>query len=328
MACLHPLQRAFLDGFATQCGFCTPGMIMAAKALLDHNPDPSRDEVVEALSGNICRCTGYEPIINAVLAAARANSQQRGLRQPMIRNSRKNTSPTSATTICTRSASRCSAPTSPGHVTGKTAVLRRPQLPRHAASEDGAQPASSRPHPIDRYVRGARSIRASSRVLDRTRTCRTMSTRSSNLIQVEPEDEPVLAADKVRCKGEPIVAVLAETERRRARRAAKVKVDYEELPAVFDVEEALKPGAPLVNEYHGHNYFIYEGHHCRRVRFGDVEKGFAEADHVLEETLPVLADRARADRDDRLHRRARRQRPLHLLLRTRRRCSSRSTTPR
>ena len=62
----------------------------------------------------------------------------------------------------------------------------------------------------------------------------------------------------------------------RARRVAKVKVDYEELPAVFDVEEALKPGAPLVNEYHGQNYFTYEGHHCRRVRHGDVEKAFAD----------------------------------------------------
>ncbi|MCX7303623.1 MAG: (2Fe-2S)-binding protein [Hyphomicrobiales bacterium] len=72
---LHPLQRAFMDEFAAQCGFCTPGMIMAAKALLDRTPDPSRDEVVEALSGNICRCTGYEPIIRAVLTAARANSQ-------------------------------------------------------------------------------------------------------------------------------------------------------------------------------------------------------------------------------------------------------------
>ncbi len=71
---MHPLQRAFLDGFAAQCGFCTPGMIMAAKALLDQNPNPTRDEVVEALSGNICRCTGYEPIINAVLAASRASA--------------------------------------------------------------------------------------------------------------------------------------------------------------------------------------------------------------------------------------------------------------
>lgn len=71
---LHPLQRAFLDGFAAQCGFCTPGMLMAAKALLDQNPDPSREEVIEAISGNICRCTGYEPIIQAILSAARSNS--------------------------------------------------------------------------------------------------------------------------------------------------------------------------------------------------------------------------------------------------------------
>jgi aerobic carbon-monoxide dehydrogenase small subunit len=69
---LHPLQTAFMEDFAAQCGYCTPGMLMAAKALLDGNPSPSREEVVEAISGNICRCTGYEPIINAILAAARA----------------------------------------------------------------------------------------------------------------------------------------------------------------------------------------------------------------------------------------------------------------
>jgi CO/xanthine dehydrogenase Mo-binding subunit len=103
------------------------------------------------------------------------------------------------------------------------------------------------------------------------------------LIQVEPNDEPVLAFDKVRYRGEQVAAVLAETERAAQEAAAKIKVEYEELPAVFDVEEALKQGAPLVNEYHGHNYFTYEGHHCRRVRFGDVEKGFAAADHILEE---------------------------------------------
>ena len=74
---LHPLQTAFMEHFAAQCGFCTPGMLMAAKALLDRNPAPSREEVVEAISGNICRCTGYEPIINAILAAA----QQRGARR-------------------------------------------------------------------------------------------------------------------------------------------------------------------------------------------------------------------------------------------------------
>jgi carbon-monoxide dehydrogenase small subunit len=66
----HPLQEAFMDGFAAQCGFCTPGMLMAAKALLDRNPNPTRDDVVQAISGNICRCTGYTPIVDAVLDAA------------------------------------------------------------------------------------------------------------------------------------------------------------------------------------------------------------------------------------------------------------------
>jgi len=66
----HPLQDAFMRHFAAQCGYCTPGMLMAAKALLDRNPRPSRDEVIDAISGNICRCTGYEAIINAILEVA------------------------------------------------------------------------------------------------------------------------------------------------------------------------------------------------------------------------------------------------------------------
>ena len=74
---LHPLQTAFMENFAAQCGYCTPGMLMAAKALLDRNPAPSRVEVVEAISGNICRCTGYEPIINAILAAAARGAERR-----------------------------------------------------------------------------------------------------------------------------------------------------------------------------------------------------------------------------------------------------------
>ncbi|SLN64152.1 (2Fe-2S)-binding protein [Roseisalinus antarcticus] len=66
---LHALQTAFIEGFAAQCGYCTPGMLMAAKALLDRNPRPSREEVIDAISGNLCRCTGYEPIVDAILAA-------------------------------------------------------------------------------------------------------------------------------------------------------------------------------------------------------------------------------------------------------------------
>ena len=69
---LSPIQQAFIDHAAFQCGFCTPGMLMAATALLEENPAPSREEVVRALEGNLCRCTGYAPIVDAVLAAAAA----------------------------------------------------------------------------------------------------------------------------------------------------------------------------------------------------------------------------------------------------------------
>ena len=67
---LHPIQQAFIDHFASQCGYCTPGMILAAKALLDVNPRPTEDEVKRWLSGNLCRCTGYVKIVEAVMAAA------------------------------------------------------------------------------------------------------------------------------------------------------------------------------------------------------------------------------------------------------------------
>lgn len=66
---LHPLQQAFIDHFAVQCGFCTPGMILSAKALLDENPGAAVEEVKEALEGNLCRCTGYVKIMKAILAA-------------------------------------------------------------------------------------------------------------------------------------------------------------------------------------------------------------------------------------------------------------------
>jgi len=73
---LDPLQEAFIKCGAVQCGFCTPGFLMAARALLDENPQPSRDEIVDALRGNICRCTGYAKIVEAVAAAASLTSTQ------------------------------------------------------------------------------------------------------------------------------------------------------------------------------------------------------------------------------------------------------------
>lgn len=73
---LDRLQQAFIDNAATQCGFCTPGMILSAKALLTHNPHPTENEVREAIAGNLCRCTGYVNIVNAVLSAAKVSNQE------------------------------------------------------------------------------------------------------------------------------------------------------------------------------------------------------------------------------------------------------------
>lgn len=73
---LHPLQQAFIDEFAFQCGYCTPGMIMSAKALLDENPQPTRDQIIHHMDGNICRCTGYLPIVAAIQRAAEAMAKE------------------------------------------------------------------------------------------------------------------------------------------------------------------------------------------------------------------------------------------------------------
>ena len=101
------------------------------------------------------------------------------------------------------------------------------------------------------------------------------------LIGVEPEEEFVLAEDRVRFKGEPSSRSSPRPRKPRCEAVAKVRLDLEELPAVFDVEEALKPGAPIVTHW-GNNTFMYEGHPCRRVRLGDVEKAFARADYIVE----------------------------------------------
>jgi len=105
-----------------------------------------------------------------------------------------------------------------------------------------------------------------------------------SLINFGKDDEPTLAVDKVRYKGEPVVAVVADSQREAFEATAKVRVDYEPLPTVFDVEEALKAGAPVVNETYPKNTFTYHDiYDHQKLRFGDVERGFASADHVIEQ---------------------------------------------
>lgn len=105
-----------------------------------------------------------------------------------------------------------------------------------------------------------------------------------SLINFGKDDEPALAADKVHYKGEPVVAIVAESEAAAMAARKLVRIDYEMLPAVFDVEEALRPGAPVVNDTYPRNYFEYhEKFDHQKLRFGDTEKAFGVADLVVEE---------------------------------------------
>lgn len=104
-----------------------------------------------------------------------------------------------------------------------------------------------------------------------------------SLINFGKDDEPSLAVNKVAYKGEPVVAILADSEAQALAARKLVRIDYDPLPAVFDVEETLKPGAPVVNETYPGNYFEYhERFDHQKLRFGDVERGFASADIVME----------------------------------------------
>ena len=169
-----------------------------------------------------------------------------------------------------------------GHVTGTSPyfddhkvagllhlkVLRSPHP--HARIRRIDVSAAERAPGVRRVIRGADVPRNQNTLL--------------SLINFGKDDEPTLAVDKVRYVGEPVVAVVANTEREAHEALAQVRVDYEPLPAVFDVEEALRPGAPVVNETYPKNAFEYHDRYDhQRIRFGDVERGFAQADHVLEE---------------------------------------------
>jgi CO/xanthine dehydrogenase Mo-binding subunit len=105
-----------------------------------------------------------------------------------------------------------------------------------------------------------------------------------SLLEFGKDDEPSLAVDKVRYRGEPIVAVVADSEREAWEALARIRVEYEPLPAVLDVEEAIRPGAPVVNEVYPRNTFLYhDKYDHQKLRYGDVEAAFATADHVLEQ---------------------------------------------
>jgi CO/xanthine dehydrogenase Mo-binding subunit len=170
----------------------------------------------------------------------------------------------------------------PGHVSGRSPFfddhafegllhLKVVRSPHHHARIRGIDVSAAERAPgVKRILRGA-DVPANKNTL-------------LSLINFGKDDEPTLAVDKVRYKGEPVVAIIAETELQALAARKLVRIDYEPLPAIFDVEESLKPGAPPVNDTYPKNYFEYHDRYDhQKLRFGDVEKGFASADLIVED---------------------------------------------
>ncbi|MCI9121797.1 MAG: molybdopterin-dependent oxidoreductase [Oscillibacter sp.] len=240
---LHPIQQAFLDMGAVQCGFCTPGMVMAAKALLDKNPDPSQEEICAALQNNYCRCTGYVKIIQAVrLAAARLRGENPLLEEvqtleriALLKDSRPET-----VSLTGRHVGR-GAPDADGaaKVTGT--------LPFTCDQADGdtwygAFTWSRHPRARIRSIDCARAGAAEG-VL-RVLTHRDVP--GENRFGCFNPEQPVLCETEVNFLGDMVALVVADTEEHARRAAALVEVAYEPLPGVFEIGDSYALGGERI----------------------------------------------------------------------------------
>jgi len=255
---LHPLQYAMVREGAIQCGFCTPGMVMAGKALLDKNPHPSLDEIKKALKHNLCRCTGYRPIIAAI--------QEAGC---MVREGVK------------------------GVLASELWPTEDQVVGRGVARVDGVDKVTGRlKYSADLYVENmlhAKVLRAAHPHARLSGIDTSAAERAPGVVAVFTakdipgrnrfgiirKDQPVLAEDRVRYLGEVVAAVYAESEAEAEAALHLIQVEYEPLPVIENPEQALAEGAPAIHE--GGNLLCHVP-----IRKGDVEKGFAEADVIIE----------------------------------------------
>jgi 4-hydroxybenzoyl-CoA reductase alpha subunit len=260
-----PIQRAFDVCGALQCGFCQPGMILSAKALLAQSPDPTDGEIREALSGNLCRCTGYTKIFEAVKLAAKGFP---------------------------RNTPTLSGPPAEGFqvigARGRKADSIRKATGEAIYADDIALPRMA-------HGRILRSPHAHARIVSiDTTAAAAMPGVYAVLVGSElptafcvipwTPDETALAIDKVRYIGEGVAAVAAIDEDTAIAACDAIRVVYEPLPAVIEPEAALAPGAPLVHErdWKGRPW---ESNVCKEVdlAFGDVAAGFANAAAIAED---------------------------------------------
>jgi CO/xanthine dehydrogenase Mo-binding subunit/aerobic-type carbon monoxide dehydrogenase small subunit (CoxS/CutS family) len=259
---LSLLQQAFHKMGASQCGYCIPGMVMAATAAIRTNPFAGREEIKERLGGNICRCTGYQKIVDAVELA---RDVQNG-RLP---------------------ASALAEDEQPdGQFIG--ANVRRLDAPSKVSG--ALKYAGDMVLPGMLHVQVLRSPHAHARIVfidtsaaeamdgvEGVITCADVPGQDGFGVFVA--DQPVMARGKVRYVGEAVAAVAAEDLLAAKRALQAIKIVYEPLPAVFDPDEALRPGAPVLHDYAPDNVTKHIP-----IRVGEVTKGFAASDLLVEQT--------------------------------------------
>lgn len=257
---LHPLQRSFIDHGAIQCGFCTPGMILSALALIRSHPDPSEEEIKEALSGNLCRCTGYVRIMKAVKNWKECEDRKKPPSHPDDLEKFKTVG---------KSLPRVDAI---DKVTGRAKYTADFHFENMLYGKILHSPIA---HGLIKKIDTTRA-----EALPGVKLVLTGKDVPEITYGVSPAryDEHVLAKDRVRYVGDEVAAVIAVDENTAEKALSLIEVEYEELPAVFNPMEAEKKEAPQLHERYKNNINTYVDHH-----FGDVGKGFAEADYVREE---------------------------------------------
>jgi xanthine dehydrogenase molybdenum-binding subunit len=263
------LQKAFIEHGAIQCGFCTPGMIMAAKALLDVKPGPTREDIYQALELNLCRCTGYAKIIEAILAASGQRPEVGEVRPPKAFRAVGHPLPRPDARAKATGEAVFAADLYPS-----TLRLRSGQAGlghRFEGMLYGKVLRSRYPHARVLRVEPSKA-KALPGVVAVLTAADVPGARNHGLLR---NDWPVLAYDKVRYVGDAVAVVAAETEEIAEAALKLIEVDYEPLPVVASAKAALAEDAPLIHE---------EGNVLKHLTFqrGDVEAAFAQADIVIE----------------------------------------------
>ena len=253
----HLIQEAFVLSGAIQCGFCTPGMIMSAKALLDANPNPTTEEIKQAFRHNLCRCTGYVKIIDAVKLAGRFLRGE--IRPDDIRP--KPDAPKLGTSF-----PRPSAMVKACGVAAFTADIELPGALEVAAVRSPYAHAQIRR--ID--ASAAEKMPGVAGVIT------AKDIRGTNRLKMLVADRPVICDDTVRQLGDAVAAVAAETREQALAAAAAVKVEYEPLPVLASPEQAMAEGAPQIHPDRPNLCFV------QPVIKGDAAAAFADSAAVVE----------------------------------------------